>query len=55
MDVPIQIDTVSMELPIVYFKESHVEISKSWSCISFPEVVLIFNLENSVDADEMQH
>ena len=38
----------------MYFKESHVEISKL-SCISVPEVVLIFNLENSADPDEIVH
>ena len=28
MDFPIHIDTISMGLPIVYFKGSHIEFSK---------------------------
>ena len=39
MDCPIHIDTISMELPIVYFKGSQVD--------------LIF--ANSADPDELQH
>ena len=30
MDFPIHIDTISMGLPIVQFKGSHVEFSKFW-------------------------
>ena len=36
MDFPIHIDTISMWLPIVYFKGSQVEFSNLW-CISVPE------------------
>ena len=36
MDFPIDIDTISMGLPIVYFKVSHVQFSKLW-CNSVPE------------------
>ena len=36
MDFPIPIDTLSMGLPIVYFKGSQVEFSKLL-CISVPE------------------
>ena len=52
MDFPIHIDTISIGLPIVYFKRSQVEFSKL-SGISVPDVVLI--LANSADPDEMQH
>ena len=52
MDFPIHIDTIRMELPIVYFKGSQVDISKSW-CVLFLKIVLV--LANSVDPDEMQH
>ena len=46
MDLPIHIDTISMELPIVYFKRLHD--------VFLPlKVVLI--LSNSVDTDEIQH
>ena len=36
MDFPIHIDTISMELPIVYFKGSQVE-SYKLRCIPIPE------------------
>ena len=36
MDFPIHLDTISMGLPIVYFKGSRVEFSRLW-CISVPE------------------
>ena len=52
MDFPIHIDTISMVLPIVHFKGSQVEFSKSWYFLSL-KVVLI--LANSADPDEMQH
>ena len=51
MDFPIHIDTISMGLPTLYFKGSHVVISKL-RCISM-KVFLI--LANSADPDEMQH
>ena len=35
MDVPTQLDIISMGLPIMYFKGSWVEICKLW-CISVP-------------------
>ena len=47
MYYPIHIDTISMGLPIVYFKGSLVEFSLSL------KVVLI--LANSADSNEMQH
>ena len=52
MDIPIHIDTISMGLPILYFKGSQEEVSK-FSCIFFPDVVLI--LANSADPNEKQH
>ena len=52
MDFPIQIDTISMGLPIMYFKGSQIEFSKL-ECFSVPECC--FNLANSADPDEMQH
>ena len=45
-------DTISMGLPIVYFKGTKVEVSKLW-CISVNEVLLI--IANSADPNEMQH
>ena len=36
MDFPRYVDRISMELPILYFKGSQVNISKLW-CISVPE------------------
>ena len=36
MDFPIYIDTIRMELPIVYFNGSQVDITKSW-CVFVPE------------------
>ena len=50
MDFPIHIDT-SMGLPIVYFKGSREEFSKS--LLLSLKIVLI--LANSADTDEMQH
>ena len=51
MEIPyILIDTISMELPIVYFKGSPINFSKL-RCISVP----VFILANSADTDEMQH
>ena len=52
MDFSIHLDTISMGLPIVYFKGSQVKVPKLW-CISVPEGFLI--LANSADPDEMQH
>ena len=46
MDLPIHIDAISIELPIVYFKGSQVV----FLCL---KVILI--LANSADPDEMQH
>ena len=51
MDFPIHIDTTSMVLPIVYFKGSQVEFSKS--LLLSLKIVLL--LANSADPDEMQH
>ena len=64
MDFPIHIDTISMGLPILYFKGSQVEISNydvrgtgrnfQLCCISVPEGC--FNLfSNSAGPGEMQH
>ena len=50
MDFPIHIDTISMGLPIVYFKGSQVEFSILW-CIFVPEDH--FNLASSAEADEI--
>ena len=50
MDFPIHIDT-SMGLPIVYFKGSRVEFSKS--LLLSLKIVLI--VANSADLDKMQH
>ena len=49
MDFPIHIDTISMGLPIVYFKGSQVEFSLL--CFLSLKVALI--LANSADPDEM--
>ena len=46
MDFPTHIDTISIRLPILYFKGSQIEFSK------FLKVVLI--LVKSADPDEMQ-
>ena len=55
MDFPTHIDTLSMGLSIVHFKETQVEFSKLW-CISVPEDC--FNLNKKCKPwwnDEMQH
>ena len=52
MDFPILIDTISMGLPIVYFKGLQVEFLNYDAFLSL-KVVLI--LANSADPDEMQH
>ena len=52
MDFPINIDTISMGQPIVYFKGSQVDFSKL-SCISLSEDFII--LAKSADPDEMQY
>ena len=51
-DAPIYIATISMGLPIWYFKGSHIEVFKLW-CFSPQKVVLI--VANGADPDEMQH
>ena len=48
MDFPIYINTISMGLPIMYFKGSNEEFFQI-SGISIPEGA------NSADPDEMQH
>ena len=48
MDLPIRVDRMSMELPILHFKGSQIEISKS-GCFAVMKVC--FYLRNS----EMQH
>ena len=52
MDFPTYIDTISMGLPILYFKGSQIEFSQLL-CISVPKGY--FNLSIIVDPDEMQH
>ena len=52
MDFPILIDTISMGLPIVYFKGSQEEFL-NYDVFMSLKVVLI--LANSTDPDEMQH
>ena len=54
LDFPIHIDTISMGLPIVYFKGSQVDFSKLhvW-CIFVPEGC--FNLSKQCRPDKMQH
>ena len=52
MDYPIHIDTISMELSVLYFKVLLVKISIKW-CISVPEDCLYFILANNADPDEM--
>ena len=41
MDFPIQINTIRMELSIIYFKGSHVEISK-YLCTDIPDDCIFF-------------
>ena len=52
MDFPIYIDTISMGLPIAYFKGSHVEFSRYNAFLSLKVVLM---LAISADPDEMQH
>ena len=52
MDFPIHIDTISMGLPIVYFKGSQVDFLNYDVFLSL-KIILIF--ANSADPDEMQH
>ena len=52
MDFLLHIDTISMELPIVYFKGSQEEFLNHDVFLSL-KVVLF--LANSADPDEMQH
>ena len=51
MDSPIHTDTISMGMPILYFKGSQVEFSKLL-CISVEGFLIS---ANSTDLDEMQH
>ena len=51
MDLPIHIDTINMEMLILYFKGSYVEISFNYDIFLFLRVVII--LANSADPDEM--
>ena len=51
MDFPIHIDTISMGLPMVYFKGSKVELNYE-VFLSLKDVLF---LANSADPDEMQH
>ena len=50
MDFPTHIDTISMGLPIVYFKVLQIEFSKLW-CVFSLKVVLI--LANTANLDEI--
>ena len=50
MDFPIHIDRISMELFILYLKESQGQISKQYIFLSL-KIVLI--LPNCADPDEM--
>ena len=50
--VPIHIDTLSIGLPIVHFKESQVFFLKFDALLSLRIVLII---ANNVDPDEMQH
>ena len=52
MDYPIHIDTISMELSILYFKGLSVKISKNYAFLSLK---IVFILANSADHDEMPH
>ena len=53
MDFSINIDTISTGLPILYFKESEVEVV-NFDVFDSLKVVFIFKLANSADPDEMQ-
>ena len=53
MDFPIHIDTLSMGVPIVYFKGSQVELSKIRCICGHKGFFLI--LANSEHPNEMQH
>ena len=55
IEFPIHIDTISMGLPIVYFKGSQVEFSKLLSTCVFLSLKVVLILTNSVDPDEMQN
>ena len=52
MDFPIYIDTISIELPIVYFKGSQVNFL---NYDVFLSLKIVFILVKSADPDEMQH
>ena len=52
MDFPIHIDTISMGLPILYFKESQV---KNLNFNIYLSLKVFFIFANSADPDEMQH
>ena len=43
MDFPIHIDTISMDLPIVYFEESKVEFSKLRCFLSMKDFLILAN------------
>ena len=52
MDFSTHIDKLSMELPILCFKGSHVEVS---NYNVFLSLKVVFIIANSLDPDEMQH
>ena len=52
MDFPIQINTISMGLSIIYFKGSQVEITNHFVLLSEK---IVFILANSGSPDEMAH
>ena len=51
MDFPINIDTISMGLPILYFKGPEVEVL---NYDVFLSLKVVFILANSADPEEMQ-
>ena len=52
MDYPIHINTIKMELSILYLKGLSVKISKNDAFLSLK---IVFILANSADPDEMPH
>ena len=52
MDYALPIDRISMDLPILYFKGSQVEIS---IYDAFPSQIFVFIFANSADPDVMPH
>ena len=55
MDFPIYIDTISMGLPIVYFRGSQVEFFFSYLVCVPADCFFLISLVNCADADEMPH